>query len=390
MWGTKRIAAALLAASMLIGLPSCSTDENAGEVMIQPVENASTNQNVKLAGVTVGSVVRNYSADGSIRYKEQTIVCEYDDARIVGYAVGAGDSVAKGDVLATVAISYSEADLQSLKAELEIAKSAASRRKGEAATSVSGARQSLSEYDGDDAAARRRLELALERAEINEKLTARSAESSVAAAQERVDEFVERISHTTIVAPADGYVANVEIRAEGAALPRGGKICTLVTYDDVSLVGTSELSGAVRYGMTMTISARTLDGEYAAKVIAAPNIEGTTTGQFALEIPSELMKTFTETADSLNPSTMDGGGMGGPGRQSVSLPSGIRLETERVRVDDAMTVPNGAVQTEDGKRFVYVMRDGALRKRFIATGASDDKNTQVLDGLEVGEQVSVG
>lgn len=387
MWETKRIAAALLAAALLIGLPSCSTSENTGEAMIKPVENASTNQNVRLAEVSVGSVVRNYSADGSIRYKERTIVCEYDDARIVGYSIGAGDSVQKGDVLATVAISYSDADLQSLKAELEIARSAAARRKSEAASAVSGARQSLAAYGGGDSTARRRLELALERAEINEKLTARSAESSVDAAQERVDEFIERISRTAIVAPADGYIANVEIRAEGSALPRGSKICTLVTYDNVSLVGTSELAGAVRYGMTMTISARSLDGEYDAKVIAAPNVEGAVTGQFALEIPNELMKLFTETADSLNPSA--GGMGGGPGRPT-SLPSGIRLETKRVRVDDTVIVPNGAVQTEEGKRFVYVMRGGELRKRFIATGVSDDKNTQVLDGVEVGEQVSVG
>lgn len=384
MWGTKRIATALLAATMLIGLPSCSTAEKAGEALIKPVENAPTNQNVKLAEVTIGSVVRNYSTDGSIRYKEQTIVCEHDGARIVSYAIGAGDVVAKGDLLATVSIEHSEADLQSLRAELSIAKSNGNRRISDAASAVDSAKKSFADYDGEDSIARRRLELALERAEINAKLTKKSVEQSVDAAQQRVDEFVERISQTTIVAPADGYIANVEIRAEGASLPRGGKICTLVTYDDVSLVGMSELSGAVRYGMTMTISARGLDGEYNAEVIAAPNVEGAVTGMFTLAIPEELMKIFTESADELNP-----GAGGRPGRPT-SLPSGIRLETERVRVDDTMVVPNGAVQNEDGKRFVYVMRDGELRKRFIAAGISDDKNTQVLDGVEVGEQISVG
>lgn len=383
MWGTKRIAAVLLAAA-LIGLPSCAGEEKTGEVLIKPVESASTGQNVRLADVTVGSVARNYSADGSIRYKEQTITCDFGGARVVSYNIGAGDTVAKGDVLATVSIEHSEADLQSLRAELSIAKSSGDRRISDASAAVSSAKKSLSEYDGEDATARRRLELALERAEINEKLTRKSVEQNVDAAQRKVDEFVERISRTTIVAPADGYIANLEMRAEGAAIPLGGKICTLVTYDDVSLVGTSELSGAVRYGMTMTLSARGLDGEYETKVIAAPNIENAATGIFAVAIPDELMKTFTESAGELNPSTG-----GRPGRPT-SLPSGIRLETERVRVDDAVIVPNGAVQNEDGKRFVYVMRDGELRKRFIATGLSDDKNTQVLDGLEVGEQVSVG
>lgn len=384
MWGTKRMAAMLLAVAALIGLSSCSTAEKTGEALIKPVESASTNQNVKLAEVTVGSVVRNYSADGSIRYKEQTIACEYDGARVASYNIGAGDAVAKGDILATVTIEHSEADLQSLRAELSIAKSAGDRRISDASAAVSSAKKSLSDCDGEDAIARRRLELALERAEINEKLTKKSVERSVDAAQLKVDEFVERISQTTIVAPADGYIANVEIRAEGAAIPLGGKICTLVTYDNVSLVGTSELSGAVRYGMTMTLSARGLDGEYETKVIAAPNIENAATGIFAVAIPDELMKTFTESAGELNPSTG-----GRPGRPT-SIPSGIRLETERVRVDDVMIVPNGAVQNEDGKRFVYVMRGGELRKRFIATGLSDDKNTQVLDGIEVGEQVSVG
>lgn len=384
MWGTKRMAAALLAVAALIGLSSCAGEEKTGEALIKSVESASTNQNVRLADVTVGSVVRNYSTDGSIRYKEQTVTCDCDGARVVSYNIGAGDTVAKGDVLATVSIEHSEADLQSLRAELSIAKSAGDRRISDASAAVSNAKKSLSDCDGEDRIALRRLELALERAEINEKLTKKSVEQSVDAAQRRVDEFVERISQTTIVAPADGYIANIEMRAEGAAIPRGGKICTLVTYDDVSLVGTSELSGAVRYGVTMTLSARGLDGEYETRVIAAPNIEGAATGVFAVAIPDELMKTFTESADELNP------GVGGRPGRPTSVPSGIRLETERVRVDDAVIVPNGAVQTEDGRRFVYVMRGGELRKRFIATGISDDKNTQVLDGIEVGEQVSVG
>lgn len=64
---------------------------------------------------------------------------------------------------------------------------------------------------------------------------------------------------------------------------------------------------------------------------------------------------------------------------------------ERMNV---VTVPRGAVETEGGKRFVFVVREGAvgkttLEKRQIAVGIADATSFEVLSGLQGNETVAL-
>ncbi len=69
----------------------------------------------------------------------------------------------------------------------------------------------------------------------------------------------------------------------------------------------------------------------------------------------------------------------------------VRINSkERMNV---VTVPRGAVETENGKRYVFVVKDGVgnqrLEKREISVGIADATSFEVLNGLEGNEIVAL-
>jgi len=60
---------------------------------------------------------------------------------------------------------------------------------------------------------------------------------------------------------------------------------------------------------------------------------------------------------------------------------------------NVITVPRGAVQTEGGKRYVYVVKDGvgnaSLEKREIEVGIADATNFEVTGGLQGKEVIAL-
>jgi HlyD family secretion protein len=65
-----------------------------------------------------------------------------------------------------------------------------------------------------------------------------------------------------------------------------------------------------------------------------------------------------------------------------------------VRIDlkerkDVITVPRGAVDTENGNRFVYVVKGTKLEKRQIEVGIADATNFEVIGGLQGNELIAL-
>jgi multidrug efflux pump subunit AcrA (membrane-fusion protein) len=58
--------------------------------------------------------------------------------------------------------------------------------------------------------------------------------------------------------------------------------------------------------------------------------------------------------------------------------------------ENVLTVPNGAIRREGGKKVVFVMQNTQLVKREAKTGWKDSSYTEVLSGLNEGERVVIG
>ncbi len=64
----------------------------------------------------------------------------------------------------------------------------------------------------------------------------------------------------------------------------------------------------------------------------------------------------------------------------------------RIRGDersDVVLIPNSAIVQRSGKSVAFVMADGKAQQRELQLGVSDGRLTQVLDGLEPGDQLIV-
>jgi macrolide-specific efflux system membrane fusion protein len=64
----------------------------------------------------------------------------------------------------------------------------------------------------------------------------------------------------------------------------------------------------------------------------------------------------------------------------------ITMETR----ENTLTVPNGAVRRERGRRFVFVLEGNEPVKRWVKTGWRDEAYTEITQGVEEGERVMTG
>ncbi len=55
-----------------------------------------------------------------------------------------------------------------------------------------------------------------------------------------------------------------------------------------------------------------------------------------------------------------------------------------------LTVPNRAVQREGSRKFVHLLENGSMERRYVNTGWKDNSYTEILDGLREGNLVVVG
>jgi RND family efflux transporter MFP subunit len=78
-----------------------------------------------------------------------------------------------------------------------------------------------------------------------------------------------------------------------------------------------------------------------------------------------------------------------PGKNVLLGMSGS-VDIEVSAVSDAITVPIESVLDEEGKKFVFVVKDGKAVKTAVTTGALTDTRAQVLEGLDAGAEVAVG
>lgn len=105
-------------------------------------------------------------------------------------------------------------------------------------------------------------------------------------------------------------------------------------------------------------------------------------------------RAFTGTIDRINPATVAGSrsinvyaaidNAGGELRAGMFAQAALAL----ARYENALSVPTSALREEGGQTYVYAIVDGAVRKKPVKAGPSDDAGTvQVLEGIAAGERI---
>lgn len=359
-------------------------------------EQAIPRERVRIATVSRGDLVRDVSIEG--RVVASVAPTLYSPAQgNVTYHVDAGDTVTKGQALATIESPELESQLAQERASLEAATvdlerqrietrsaqlqvqrdidmarvtfTAAEREKRRADEAWKA--RAISEIDFEKAQDDlENAKLVYEHAVASAKLAAdaqvfelQTSELQVARQQALVDDLERQVASLSILSPVSGLVGNLEVDQKNQ-VARNQAVLSVVDLsafeveiaipesyaDDLSIGMAAEVnySGTIYNAQLVAISPEIRDNQVIGSV------------RFVDEMPDAL-------------------------RQNQRLTTRIILEQK----SDVLQVNRGQFLESGGGRIAYVVTDGIAYRTTIRTGASSMSAVEISDGLQVGDQIII-
>lgn len=191
-----------------------------------------------------------------------------------------------------------------------------------------------------------------------------------------IKKYQQAMSATRITAPDDGIVMFAKDWM-GKKLSKDSEIGPwnplIATLPDMS-VAVSEAYikeidiSKVKVGDSVRISIDALPDRHFAGVIYHIATIGEDHKSFDMKV-FRLMVRFTQTDPELKP--------------GMTCTNDIIISKN----ENAILAPLEAIFSENHEKFVYMKEDGNLIKRYVKTGAEDENNTVILEGLNVGDQI---
>ncbi len=170
------------------------------------------------------------------------------------------------------------------------------------------------------------------------------------------------LEDATITAPSDGVLSDVPI-AVGSLVSPQAPVATLMSLELEVDVSVEESQVAVfKEGQAATIS-----------VAAAKPIDG----KVFLVAPSADAKT-RKFAIKVTPAVADS-----PLRAGMS--AAVKVQTGQQQ--DAILVPKDAVIQRNGRQIVFIDQGGRAKMVAVETGLTDDRNVQILNGVQANQLV---
>ncbi|MCL2352649.1 MAG: hypothetical protein FWC55_08980 [Firmicutes bacterium] len=288
-------------------------------------------------------------------------------ARLGEVNVKNGSSVKAGDVLATFVF---DADALNIRAEqlaiqIKALTDAVSAEKERREKQISDAEAQIGQAaTGEDAAA----------ADIDAEIARVTADKirddldyylytqdeALAELNAKLDEANAKLAGVEIKAPADGVIGELAAMRAGFEATDGFILMTLYPADEFMLAAAS---GALSFRYNMPVTLTVKDG--AGKQTDYPAAVVSDAEPFYLAVGGGSRAEFTAKNTTLN------------------------VTGEQYDLVDVLLVPAAAVIQEDKKKYVNILEDGILKKRYVQAGLSDGTSTQIISGLDEGQVVAV-
>ncbi len=359
-------------------------------------------QRIRLASVTRGDFVRDLSVQGRVVAAISPKL--YSPAQgTISFYIDAGDTVIKGQILATIdspelsnQLKQEQSALQRLQMELDRQKIQSSKQALVNQKAVDLAKVSLTAADREKRRADKAIESQsisqidfeksqdeLENARLVFKHAVKDAELNLESLEFEVKTkhlFVERqtllvtdlsrqVDELTLLSPVNGLVGNLSVEQKNQ-VAKNQSILSVVDLSEFEIEVDIQESYAddLAIGMTAQIN---LNGEthLATLVTISPEIENNqVTGRVR----------FTSLSD---------GGISQPQglRQNQRLTTRILMENKH----DVLIVQRGQFLETGNGRVAYIVKNDMAERTSIATGARSLSSVEVLNGLSVGDTIIV-
>jgi RND family efflux transporter MFP subunit len=349
---------------------------------------------VRTEAVSTGAIRETISFSGEVAAGSEIQVVPKTAGRITRVAVAVGQEVEKGDLLvqleaeelalavsqAEAALEMARANLKSVKAGGTLAQLQATARQAEAGYLNAGStleRMELLYREG--AIALQQLETARLQAQVAESQYSLASEQlavfergegqvQVLAAQVRQAEAgleIARLnlSRAQIVAPVAGRVQAVNAETGNMASP-AMPVITMLGPEGVTVTARLTEKSVVQFspGKQVEVEVPAADVTLSGKVQEIS--PGAVTGARAF-----LVKIRVAETEALRPGMF----------ARVRLPVAENPE--------ALLVPRASVLEREGRYFVFTLKEGRAIRREVTIGLQDEKFTEVVDGVALGEAV---
>jgi RND family efflux transporter MFP subunit len=366
---SNRITAAAVAVLMVFSLAGCASSETAGASVINvktiAAEKHKLEASLDLAGVLVPAQTINIVSKLS--------------GQVTELSHNIGDKVEKDEVLVRMETKSLNAQLLQAEAGLQSAQAAVKSAENQAALAaitLDMAQKSYDNikvlYDGGAASqsqmddAKNKLDQAMRQYENATGSVKDQAQASISTANANINSVRVQIENSVIKSPISGIVVNKNINVGEIASPTSSApIMTIADTSALKLKGTvgQEMLPLLSVGREIDVivdiySDKTIKG----KIESIGPMAVSTGALFPIEISIE------------NNDGMEAG---------LSAHASIGLSEEK-----GVVVPVSSVVQNDGKSYVYVIKDNMASKRIVTLGLKNDKEIEVLQGLEPGEKVA--
>jgi HlyD family secretion protein len=347
----KPLTLALLAASLLAlaGISLVSTRTQAADAPKTAAASKAT-LSVSLVQAKSGQLPVKLSANGGVAaWQEASVGSEASGLRVAELHVGVGDSVKRGQILATFASESVQADVALARASLNEAQANAADAlaNGDRARSVQGtgaiSAQQINQYLTQEATARARVE----------------------SAKAQLDAQLLRLKQTQLLAPDSGIIS-ARNASVGAVVGAGTEMFKLIRQGRLEWRGevTSAEFSRIRAGMAVLI---TSPGGVQAKGkvrMLAPTVDAATRNGLV----------YVDLTGAATPGQTLG----------AAFKPGMYAHGEyELGSTGALTVPQTAVVVRDGFSYVYrVGADNKVSQRKVQTGRVVGDQIEIQSGVK--------
>lgn len=351
----KPLTAGLALASMLTvgGLGLLATRSNAADAPAAAQSAAKPSLTVSLTPASSGQMPVTLLANGSVAaWQEASVGAQVSGLRIEELHAQVGDTVKRGQLLATLSSDAIEADLALARAMLAEATAVA------AEASANADRARVVQGTG-----------ALSAQQINQFLTGEmTAKARVESAKAQRDVQQLRLNHTRIVAPDSGIVS-ARMASVGAVVGAGADLFRLIRQGRLEWRGevTAAELGRITPGTRVTLTAPGGDTAQGKVRLISPTVDAQTRSGLVY-------------VDFAAPKTAD--------KTSTFKPGVFARGELALGQVTALTVLQTAVVVRDGFSYVYqVNADNRVRQLKVKTGAMVGDRIEIVSGVKADQKL---
>ncbi|MGE5677855.1 MAG: efflux RND transporter periplasmic adaptor subunit [Pseudomonadota bacterium] len=365
----KRITAAVIASLLVFSFAGCASSETSGTNII----------NVKTATADKHKLEASLDLAGVLVPAQTVNIVSKISGQVTELNHNVGDRVKKDEVLVRLETKTLNAQLLQAEAGLQSAQAAVKSAENQAALTaitLDMAQKAYDKtkvlYDGGAASqtqmddAKNKLDQATKQYENVTGSVKDQAQASISTANANINSVRVQLENSVIKSPISGIIVNKNINAgEIASATAASPIMTIADTSVLKLKGTigQEMLPLLTIGQEINVivdiySDKTIKG----KIESIGPMAVSTGALFPIEISIE------------NSEGLEAG---------LSAHASIGLAEEK-----GVVVPISSVVQNDGKSYVYVIKDNKATKRIVTLGLKNDKEIEVLQGLEPGEKVA--